>query len=211
MTQVRIKAVATTTAAVASAALLAACGSSTKTVSVSGAPPASQTASTGSTGTQSTGTQTAPTTSTQAATEQRTGTTRSAPEPAFTQHEAQAEGLNGATTVVKARGYTPNDTSQYHSSQTLRVLVGTRTGSSDGYDQQAFFFVDGKYIGTDTKDPSASIKVVSQGDTEVTLVYATYAKGAPLSSPSGEAKVTYTLNDGKLVPVDRIPSTGERN
>lgn len=211
MTHVRLEVVATTAAAVASAAVLAACGSSTKTVSVSGAPPASQTASTGSTGTQSTGTQTAPTTSTQTSTEQQTGTTRSAPEPAFAQHEAQAEGLSGATAAVEARGYAPNDTSQYRSGQTLRVLVGTRTGSSDGYDQQAFFFVDGKYIGTDTKDPSASIKVVSQSDTEVTLGYATYAKGAPLSSPSGEAKVTYALNNGKLVPVDRIPSTGERN
>ena len=209
MTRSRLSALASAAATVAAATLLAACGSGTKTVTVAGAPPVSQTASTARTGTQSTGTkaQTQP----NAQQQQQTGTTRSAPEPAFTQHEAQAEGLSGATAAVAARGYTPNDTSQYHSDQTLRVLVGTRTGSSDGYDQQAFFFVDGKYIGTDTKNPSASIKVVSQGDTEVTLGYATYAKGAPLSSPSGEAKVTYALNNGKLVPVNRIPTTSERN
>jgi LppP/LprE lipoprotein len=207
----RTRRIALSAAATAwAAATLAACGSGTKTVTVSGAPPASQTASTASTSTQTTSTaQTAPTTSTQ--TQPQTSTTRSAPEPAFAQHETHAEGVGAATATVTAHGYTPNDASQYHSDQTLRVLVGTRTGSSDGYDQQAFFFVDGKYIGTDTKDPSASIKVVSQSDTEVTLGYATYAKGAPLSSPSGEAKVTYALNDGKLVPVDRIPSTGERN
>lgn len=213
MTRSRLKALTAVAAAAVSATLLAACGSGTKTVTVSGAPPASQTSSTATVGTQSTGTQKAPTASTQTSTgqQQTTGTTRSAPAPAFTQHEAQGEGVSGATATVRARGYTPNDTSQYRSSQTLRVLVGTRTRSSDGYDQQAFFFVDGKYIGTDTKDPSASIKVVSQGDTEVTLGYATYAKGAPLSSPSGEARVTYQLNNGKLVPVDRIPSTSERN
>ena len=87
--------------------------------------------------------------------------------------------------MLKARGYTPNETSQYHSDQTLRVLVGTRTGSSDGYDQQAFFFVGGRYIGTDTKEPSATVKVVSQSDTEVTLAYPLYRKNDPLSSPSG--------------------------
>ena len=71
---------------------------------------------------------------------------------------------------MREQGYTPErHVSQYHSSQALRVLVGTRTGSGDGYGQQAFFFVNGHYIGTDTKEPSATLKVVSQGDTEVTL------------------------------------------
>ncbi len=107
---------------------------------------------------------------------------------------------------MRAHGYTPNDTSDYHSDQTLRVLVGTRTGSADGYGQQAFFFVDGRYIGTDTKDPSATVKVVSQTDTEVTLGYPLYRKSDPLSSPSGgEAHVTFQLNNGKLVPLGKIP------
>ena len=114
-----------------------------------------------------------------------TTTTRSAPEPAFTQGEAKAEGTSGAAAVVRAHGYTPNDTSQYHSDQTLRVLVGTRTGSADGYAQQAFFFVSGRYMGTDTKLPSATIKVIGQADTEVTLGYALYRKGDALVTPSG--------------------------
>ena len=76
-------------------------------------------------------------------------------------------------------GYTPNDTSQYHPNQTLRVLVGTRTGSGDGYGQQAFFFVDGRYIGTDTSQPSATREGRDrQGDTEVTLAYPLYRKQA---------------------------------
>jgi len=103
-------------------------------------------------------------------------------------------------------GFTPSDTSDYHSDQALRVLVGTRTGSGDGYGQQAFFFVNGRYIGTDTKDTSATLKVISQGDTEVTLGYPLYRKSDPLSSPSGgETHVTFQLNNGKLTPLGKIP------
>jgi hypothetical protein len=193
------------------AALLVACGAATKTVTVSSAPltPTSSTATPATT--QSTPTQTSSTSTTNTATgtsSTATGTssTRSAPEPAFTQGEAKAEGTSGAAAVVRAHGYTPNDAAQYHSDQTLRVLVGTRTGSADGYAQQAFFFVDGRYLGTDTKLPSATIKVIGQADTEVTLGYALYRKGDALVNPSGgEAHVTFQLNNGKLVALQKIP------
>lgn len=184
--------------------LLTACGGGTKTVTVSSAPltPTSSTATPSTT--QSTQTTPTPTSSTNTAT--GTTTTRSAPEPAFTQGEANAEGTSGAAAVVRAHGYTPNDTGQYHSDQTLRVLVGTRTGSADGYAQQAFFFVSGHYLGTDTKLPSATIKVIGQADTEVTLGYALYRKGDALVNPSGgEAHVTFQLNNGKLVALQKIP------
>ncbi len=186
------------------AALLAACGGGTKTVTVSSAPltPTSSTATPSTT--QST--QTTPTQTSSTSTSTGTTTTRSAPEPAFTQSEAKAEGTSGAAAIVRARGYTPNETSQYHSDQTLRVLVGTRTGSADGYAQQAFFFVSGHYLGTDTKLPSATVKVISQADTEVTLGYALYREGDALVNPSGgEAHVTFQLNNGKLVALQKIP------
>lgn len=189
-------------------ALLAACGSSTKTVTVTSAPPVAQTttATTPSTQTQTqtTQAQTTPSTTSTA--------TRTAPEPAFTQHESKAEGASEAAAVVRSRGYTPNDTSEYHSNQTLRVLVGTQTGSSAGYGQQAFFFVGGHYLGTDTKLPSATVKVLDQGDTEVTLGYPLYRHGDSLSDPSGgEAHVTFQLNNGKLVALQTIPPASERN
>jgi hypothetical protein len=199
--------------ALGAATLLAACGSSTKTVTVSDAPPISQTtkATAPSTQTQTTGRQSTQT-QTSTPTSSGTTTTRTAPEPAFTQQEAKAEGVSGAASVVRSRGYTPNDTSEYRSNQTLRVLVGTQTGSSDGYGQQAFFFVDGRYLGTDAKLPSATVKVVGQSDTEVTLAYPIYRQGDPLSSPSGgEARVTFALNNGKLVPLGKIPPASARN
>ncbi len=86
------------------------------------------------------------------------------------------------------------------------MLIGTKAASSDGYDQQAFFFVGGHYIGTDTKEPSASVKVLAQSDTEVTLGYALYRAGDPLASPSGgQATVHFQLNNGQLAALNPIP------
>ncbi len=189
--------------------LLGACGSQTKTVSVAGTPPATQ-----ATAPQPTATTKATTTPASTPTQTTTGggtaappsTTRSAPEPAFTQHEATAEGVSAAAAVVRADGFTPNDTAEYHPEQTLRVLIGTRTGSADGYGQRAFFFVDGRYIGTDAKEPSASVKVVSQSDTTVTLAYPLYRPKDPLCCPGGgQATVSFQLDNGKLTPLGTIP------
>ena len=191
--------------------LLGGCGSQTKTVSVAEGPPPSATSATSSNASTSASTATATTTTTPAPTSTAGGAaapsaTRTAPEPAFAQQEAHGEGASAAAALVRARGYTPNETSQYHPDQTLRVLVGTRTGSGDGYGQQAFFFLGGHYIGTDTKEPSATIKLVSQNDTEVTLAYPLYRKNDPLANPSGgQAIVHFQLNNGKLTPLGTIP------
>jgi hypothetical protein len=185
------------------AVLLGGCGGATKTVSVASAPPAQSTSTTTTRASTPTSTTTAP--SENGGTSGPT-TTRTAPEPAFTHTDtgtsATAEGLSGAEAVLSAKGFTTNAASDYHPNQTLRVLIGTRSGSAEGNGQQAFFFVDGRYIGTDAKQPSAQIHVVSQGDTEVTLAYA-------LSS-GGQATVRFQLNNGKLVPLDSIPSASSR-
>lgn len=186
---------------------LGGCGSSTKVVTVSSAP---QGASGESTTTATTTTAPAPTktttpTSTGGATT-APSTTRTAPAPAFTHTESASGSATAAAAVVREHGYTAENTSDYRPEQTLTVLVGTRTGSGDGYDQQAFFFLDGKYIGTDTKQPSAQVKVVSQSDTEVTLAYSLYRPKDPLCCPSaGQAQVTFQLNNGKLAPLQSIP------
>jgi hypothetical protein len=201
---------------VSAVALVSACGSGTKTVSVAGAPPASQ--ATGATAHTTSGTSTTTRSgATPAETTTNGGTpaptsTHAAPEPAFTQQEAPAEGLSGATAVVRAKGYTPNDTSQYHSNQALRVLIGTRTGSGDGYGQQAFFFVNGRYIGTDSSQPSATLRVAAQGDAEVTLAYPLYRKNDALCCPGGgQAAVHFQLNNGKLVALNPIPPVSRAN
>ncbi len=205
-------AAATLAAGICTGALLGGCGGSgTTTVDQSTPPPAgrpeTQAASSTPTTTATSTPSTTPTTP--AASTGGTGapsTTRTAPEPAFAQQEAGAEGVSAAAALVRSRGYTPNNTSEYHPNQTLRVLIGTQTGSSDGYGQQAFFFVNGRFIGTDTKEPSATVKVLGQGDTAITLAYPLYRSGDPLANPSGGQRIVrFELNDGKLTPVGTIP------
>jgi LppP/LprE lipoprotein len=120
--------------------------------------------------------------------------------------------LSAATAVMRAKGFTPNNSSDYHSNQALRVLIGTRTDSGDGYGQMAFFFVNGRFIGTDSSQPSATLRVVAQGDTEVTLAYPLYRKNDPLCCPGGgQARVRFQLDNGKLVPLDPIPPASRAN
>jgi hypothetical protein len=187
--------------------LLAGCGGATKTVTVASTPLPERTNTAPRTSTSTTRART-PTTTTPAPSENGATsgptTTRTAPEPAFT-HQGTgtaAEGLSGAEAVLQARGFTANATSDYHSNQTLRVLIGTRTGSAGEGGQQAFFFVGGHYIGTDSKQPSASVHLVSQGDTEVTLAYSL--------SGARQATVRFQLNNGKLTPLDPIPPASSR-
>lgn len=126
--------------------------------------------------------------------------TRTATAPAFTQTtggtSSQGGALGAAVATLRARGYTPVSTSTYDADQTLRVLVGASGGA-----EQAFFFDGTTYLGTDTKDPSRSISVTGQTDTEVTLRYAT---------TSGSATVHFELDMGQLTPLDTIPSTASR-
>lgn len=131
---------------------------------------------------------------------------RSAPAPAFTQQSSSSEGLSGAVRVLGGYGFTASDTSTYNPNHTLRVLVGKRTGSSDGYSQQAFFFEGERYLGTDASASSAAIEVVSEGDTEVTLAYSLYRPSDSLCCPSGgQAKVRFQLDNGQLQALDPIP------
>jgi hypothetical protein len=201
---------------VALAALLAGCGGGTKTVDASTPLPegTTSTSTPRASTTTTTTTSTTPTSTTTAPPSESGGTaspstTRTATAPAFTHGGGAgtttgegAEGLSAAEAVLQAKGFTVDAASDYHPNQTLRVLVGTRTSSTEGNGQQAFFFVDGRYIGTDAKQPSASVHVVSQGDTEVTLAYAL--------SNGGQATVNFQLNNGKLVPLEAIPSASSR-
>jgi hypothetical protein len=216
-----LRALATPTAILlaASGALLAGCGAGTRVVT-STKPPAPLTSAATSSAADSGGAVTSAASASGQAGADSGGTpagtpaqveTRTQSAPAYVHEESAAGELGKAVATVKAQGYTPYSTSEYHPNQTLRVLVGTRSGSGDGYDQHAFFFVGGRYLGTDTSAPSAAVHVISQGDTEVTLAYAIYRAGNPLCCPAGgEAHVTFQLNNGTLAPVQAIPPTSER-
>jgi hypothetical protein len=107
--------------------------------------------------------------------------------------------VSGPSAVLAAHGYAAVDPGQYNDQNTLQVLIGSGPGGA----QKAFFFVNGRYIGTDTKLPSSQINLVGSNDTEVTLGYALVH---PDGSPAGTANVRYALNDGQLSPLDPIPA-----
>jgi hypothetical protein len=187
---------------------LTACGSGARTVTAGG-PPA--TASAGTTAAKRaapapTAPPAAGTSSGPAGGQAPSSTTHTAPAPAFVEQEAHPEGALAAAAVLRAHGFKADKLSEYHADQTLRVLIGTRTPTGDGYGQRAFFFLGGRYLGTDTKEPSASLRIVSQSDTEIVLAYPLYRHQDPLCCPGGgQAIVHFQLNDGKLVPLQPIP------
>lgn len=114
--------------------------------------------------------------------------------------------LQTAEQVLAARGYAPLGERDWRPDQPLKVLLGV-SHSADPRAEQAFFFVGDAFIGTDTKDPSASIEVAAQGGDSVTLSYALYRPSDAIDSPSGgTAEVTYAWNGTRLVPQDTIPS-----
>lgn len=117
-----------------------------------------------------------------------------------------ASTLYAATTVVNSRGYTIHDTSTFQAGMTLNILIGVKTGSADGYDKLAFFFVNGQYIGTDTLQPSASIRMVWRTGDTIALSYNLYQGGDPMCCPTGGAATVRYYWDGKtLTPLDPIP------
>ncbi len=99
-----------------------------------------------------------------------------------------------------------SDPSSYDESQTLRVLIGTATGSADGYNQRAFFFLGDSYLGTDTANPSAQIAFGGEDGNVVTIVYTLYRPGDPMSRPTGgKVGIQYQWNGTRLVPLEPIP------
>lgn len=190
--------------ACAAAAAIAGCGSSSK---IDAAREGSSTGASQSTGNASSSGSSS-TTSSAAATVTQTVTassTRTSSAPAFTHQEGEEPTLAEAVATVTSHGYTPNDTSEYQPQHTLRVLTATKAGTGGSYQQRAFFFVDGRYIGTDSSQPSGSVRVVSQGETSVTLSYGLYSSGESLCCPGSQATVRFQLDNGQLQALDPIP------
>lgn len=87
----------------------------------------------------------------------------------------------------------------------LNAIVGILKTSGDGKYQHAFFFVDGRYIGTDTTKPSAEIGVKNTADDLVTATYGIFKPTDALAAPSSHRSVRFEWNGSKLVPLDPIP------
>jgi hypothetical protein len=121
---------------------------------------------------------------------------------------AQRTERAAAVSIVDSRGFSVVRLADYDPRKTLRVLIGRQRA---GGAELAFFFVDGDYIGNDTTDPSAKLRVAHQGDLTVTLAYGIYAPGDAPAKPTGTpVKVRFRWDGTRLSPVDAIPDPSLR-
>ena len=116
-------------------------------------------------------------------------------------------GLRAAVAAVKRRGYTPA-TRTWHRDLRLNVLIGTKTGSADGYMKRAFFFVKGRgFVGIDSRAPSLQVFDLWQDDTTAALLYILYRRNDANCCPTGGGKIVrFRWTGTRLRALDRIPT-----
>ncbi|KPM50686.1 hypothetical protein ACG83_38495 [Frankia sp. R43] len=132
--------------------------------------------------------------------------------PAVTSGTATPAAPAGALTpaqavqLVRERGYTPMGSSSYEPAWALSAIVGRLTSSVDGHPQQAFFFSQGRFVGTDSV-PSANVRWVWSTSDTVALQYDLYRPDDPMCCPSaGAATVRFRWNGTAVQALDPIPT-----
>ncbi len=119
-----------------------------------------------------------------------------------------ASGYTHAAAVVRAQGYVVDRPSDWTPGNVLNALTATAKGSSDGYNQRAFFFARGRYLGVDAAEPSAQLREVWSDDDTVALLYLLYRGSDPLCCPTGGgAIVRFHWNGHRLQTLGRVPPT----
>ena len=109
--------------------------------------------------------------------------------------------------VVRSRGFAIVDKHDWNPEDTLQVLIGE--ASSGGY--LAFFFVDGQYLGNDSTELSAKLKIKRTNDLDVTLAYGIYQPGDEPLKPTGDpVLVHFRYEGGQVTPVEAIPAPEQR-
>jgi hypothetical protein len=102
---------------------------------------------------------------------------------------------------------------EFDSTGTVYVAIGVRANTADGKGNQAYFFIDGRYIGRDLSTSSLVITLGPVSADTIALVYGTYSASDTSGAccPDGSATVRYHWTDSALVPLDPIPSVDARN
>jgi LppP/LprE lipoprotein len=127
--------------------------------------------------------------------------------PGHAAHARAIDSRSSAIALVKRKGYVPN-ASTWVSSFKLDVLIGRAAKSADGYNQRAFFFNGGRYLGTDATAPSARMQEVWRDDRTIAILYILYRSNDPLCCPTaGGAIVRFRWSGSRLVALDPIPAT----
>ena len=113
-------------------------------------------------------------------------------------------GYQGAQKLVERMGFDP-EIAPWHADHRLNAIGGVLKASADGHFQRVFFFVNGRYIGLDSTQPSGSVQVANTSYDLVTVTYAIYQPSDALCCPSSRQSVRYQWTGTKLVPLDPIP------
>lgn len=115
--------------------------------------------------------------------------------------------LAAAERAMLARGYKIIEgADEYDPRAPLSVLIGVRRETADGLGRYAFFFHEGRLLGTDTSEESAAVSLVGQTGQTVTLIYPLYRPGDGACCPSGgSAQVRFRWNGARVEPLDPIP------
>lgn len=118
---------------------------------------------------------------------------------------------------IKNKGYsvsgtTPTATVKTTSGDTLTAWITTATQSQDGHNHLVFFFLNGKYIGTDTTKPSLEITSAKAAGNGIAVTYPVYKKSDSFANPTGTSvTITYTWNGSKLVANKVYPKQFQAN
>ena len=128
-------------------------------------------------------------------------------DPTDTDGELTGGAVGRAIATIANEGYTV-DPDERRIGGTLSVFIAIATDSATAYVQRAFFFVgpELRYIGTDTSNPSRSIRVSSNTNDTIALEYQLYrADDANCCPTGGTAEVRYQWDGIRLTPLDTIP------
>ncbi|WDL95920.1 LppP/LprE family lipoprotein [Alicyclobacillus sp. ALC3] len=112
--------------------------------------------------------------------------------------------------LIKGKGYDvvatkPNASVQTGSGDTLTAWIGVAM-RSDGHNQYVFFFLNGKYLGTDTSKPSLEITGAQASGNGIAVTYPVYKANDSFANPTGTpVTITYTWNGSQLVPNKPYP------
>jgi hypothetical protein len=113
-----------------------------------------------------------------------------------------------AVAVVRDQGFVPVSLKPWRPDRVLRVLVGRPQGKNT-VGRRAFFFAGRRFVGTDTADDSAGIRVLSTGGPRrVTLRYRLYGPDddRPCCPTGDTADVRYQWTGSELRLLDTMPT-----
>jgi len=78
--------------------------------------------------------------------------------------------------------------------------------AGDGRDQHVWFFVRGRFVGTDTRDSSRSILGMWRDDRRIAFMYVLYRGSDPACCPTGGGAIVRFRWDGRrVVRLDPLP------